>query len=69
MEEVKGDKALQKAKKLLEDISENEYEQDLAFKRDLFLKDKVAIKATWYDNNLQHGMRQGIEKGIQQGMN
>lgn len=45
MEEVKGNKALQKAKKLLEDISENEYEQDLAFKRDLFLKDKVAIKA------------------------
>ncbi|MCI8832943.1 MAG: Rpn family recombination-promoting nuclease/putative transposase [Clostridia bacterium] len=62
MDEIKGDKALQDAKKLLEDISEDDYEQDLAFKRDLFLMDKVAIEAAGYDKGLEEGMQQGIEK-------
>ena len=36
-------------------ISEDEYEQDLAFKRELFLKDKVAIEAAGYDSGIQQG--------------
>ncbi len=58
MDEVKQNKALQKAKELLEDISEDEYEQDLAFKRDLFLMDKVAIEAAGYDKGIQEGIQQ-----------
>ena len=56
MEEVKGNKALKKAKELLEDISEDEYEQDLAFKRELFLKDKVAIEEAGYDKGIKQGI-------------
>lgn len=41
------------AKKLLEEISQSEYEQELAFKRDLYLMDKEAIKAAGYDKGTQ----------------
>ena len=68
MEEIKGDKALEEAKKLLEHISEDEYEQELAFKRDLFLKDKIAIEAAGYDKGLEEGIKQGVQQGIQQGV-
>ena len=68
MEEIKGDKALEEAKKLLEHISEDEYEQELAFKRDLFLKDKIAIEAAGYDKGLEEGIKQGVQQGIQQGI-
>lgn len=68
MDEVKQNKALQKAKELLEDISEDEYEQNLAFKRDLFLMDKVAIEAAGYDKGLEAGKQAGIQEGMQQGM-
>ena len=64
MDEVKQNKALQKAKELLEDISEDEYEQDLAFKRDLFLMDKVAIEAAGYDKGLEAGKQAGMQQGI-----
>ena len=67
MEEIKGDKALEEAKKLLEHISEDEYEQELAFKRDLFLKDKIAIEAAGYDKGLEEGIKQGVQQGIQIG--
>ena len=48
MDEVKQNKALQKAKELLEDISEDEYEQDLAFKRDLFINLTHASKSLFF---------------------
>ena len=67
MEEIKGDKALEEAKKLLEDISEDEYEQDLAFRRDLFLKDKVAIEEAGYDKGMEVGIQQGIQEGLETG--
>lgn len=63
MEEVKGNKSLQKAKELLEDISEDEYEQDLAFKRHLYQMDKVAIEAAGYDRGKEEGIQQGIQQG------
>ena len=53
MSEIENNEALKNAKKLLEEISQSEYEQELAFKRDLYLMDKEAIKAAGYDKGTQ----------------
>lgn len=62
MSEIENNEALKNAKKLLEEISQSEYEQELAFKRDLYLMDKEAIKAAGYDKGIEAGEKKEKEK-------
>lgn len=58
MSEIKDNDALKNAKKLLEEISQSEYEQELAFKRELYLMDKEAIKAAGYEQGIEEGKKE-----------
>lgn len=52
-----------KAKKVLEEISQDEHEIYLAELREKYIMDQKAIEGAGYDK----GLKDGIEKGIQQG--
>ncbi len=67
MREVEENEGLKEAQELLEQISLDEHEQELAFKRELYEMDKKAIKAAGYYEGLEEGIQQGIKEGIQQG--
>ena len=71
MEDVDNE-AVKKAKKVLEEISGDKKEQELAFQRLMYKMDQKAVEAAGYDKGLEagreQGMQQGMEKGIQQGI-
>ena len=58
MSEVK-DKNIKKAKEELEKINMDEYEQDMALRREMFLHDQASIKRHAYKD----GEKAGFEKG------
>lgn len=64
MEEVdmKNNEALQKAKKELENIQQNEYEQKMAELRMKHIMDSQAIEEYGYDKGLKQGIEQGEQK-------
>ena len=68
MSEINENEALKNAKTILEEISKDEYEQELAFKRELYLMDKKAIEAAGFDKGLEQGIKEGIKEGIKQGI-
>ena len=66
------DDNINKAKKVLEKISQDERERRLTELREKYRMDQHAIMLAGYDKGLkegiQQGLQQGIEKGIQQGL-
>ena len=63
-----SNKEIQKAKKVLEEISQNEHEQYLAELREKYIMDQKATEAAGYDKGLKTGLKQGIQQGLQQGL-
>ncbi len=57
MREVEENEGLKEAQELLEQISLDEHEQELAFKRELYEMDKKAIKAAGYYEGLEEGIQ------------
>ena len=53
MEEVKGNKEVEEAKKLLEEISEDQHERELQWKRELAMMDKKAIEKAGYEKGIE----------------
>lgn len=62
--EVKKNESLKKAHEVLNEISDDEREEELAFQRLMYIMDKKAIEAAGFDK----GEKVGIEKGIKQGV-
>ena len=63
-----SNKEIQEAKKVLEEISEDEHEQYLAELRQKYIMDQKAIEDAGYDKGLKAGIEQGIKEGIKQGL-
>ena len=63
-----SNKEIQKAKKVLEEISQDEHEQYLAELREKFIMDQKAIEEAGYDKGLKTGREQGVKQGIKQGI-
>lgn len=57
MNDTDNNEDLKKAKNVLEEISQDEREQELAFQRLMYIMDKKAIEAAGIDK----GIKQGIE--------
>ena len=59
-----SNKEIQKAKKVLEEISQDEHEQYLAELREKYIMDQKAIEDAGYDKGLKADLEQGITHGI-----
>ena len=62
-----GNEEIRKAKKVLDELSQNEHERRLAELREKYIMDQKAIEAAGYDKGLEDGQKQGIEIGTEQG--
>ena len=60
-----GNEEIRKAKKVLDELSQNEHERRLAELREKYIMDQKAIEAAGYDKGLEDGKRQGIEAGVE----
>ncbi|MBO4816233.1 MAG: Rpn family recombination-promoting nuclease/putative transposase [Clostridia bacterium] len=60
------DENINKAKKVLETISQDERERRLTELREKYRMDQHAIMLAGYDKGLKEGIEQGLEKGIEQ---
>ena len=60
MSDEKNNDSLKAAKKVLEDISQDEHEIYLAELREKYIMDQKAIAAKGFDNGVQVGLEQGI---------
>ena len=58
---------VKKAKKVLDELSQDEYERRLAELREKYIMDQKATEAAGYDKGLEQGLKQGFEQGIEQG--
>ena len=58
-------KEIKKAKKILQEISEDEHERRLTELREKYIMDQQAIEDYGYDKGLAEGVKQGIEQGIE----
>ena len=54
---------VKKAKKVLDELSQDEYERRLAELREKYIMDQKATEAAGYDKGLEQGLKQGIEQG------
>ena len=63
-----SNKEIQKAKKVLEEISQDEHEQYLAELREKYIMDQKAIEDAGYDKGLKTGYDKGLKTGIAQGI-
>ena len=54
---------IKKAKKVLDELSQNEHERRLAELREKYIMDQKATEAAGYDKGLEDGKKQGIEVG------
>ena len=59
---------IKKAKKVLEEISQDEDERYKADLRKKYIRDQKAIADAGFDKGLEAGIKQGIKKGIEQGI-
>ena len=59
---------IKKAKKVLEEISQDERERRLTELRQKYIMDQKAIHSHGYDKGKQEGLKQGVKKGIEQGI-
>ena len=62
-----GNEEIRKAKKVLDELSQNEHERRLAELREKYIMDQKAIEAAGYDKGLEDGKKQGIEAGVKLG--
>ena len=62
-----SNKEIVKAKKILEEISQDEHERYLAELREKYILDQKNIEATGYDKGLKQGKKEGIKKGREEG--
>ena len=62
-----SNKEIKKAKKVLEEISQDEHERYLAELREKYILDQKNIEATGYDKGLKQGKEEGIKEGIKKG--
>ena len=62
-----SNKEIVKAKKVLEEISQDEHERYLAELREKYILDQNNIEATGYDKGLKQGKEEGIKEGIKKG--
>ena len=62
-----SNKEIVKAKKVLEEISQDEHERYLAELREKYILDQKNIEATGYDKGLKQGKEEGIKKGREEG--
>ncbi len=65
--EMGEDKAIEKAKQVLEEISKDKRERYLAELREKYILDQKAIEDAGYDKGLKDGITQGISQGLNQG--
>ena len=54
---------IKKAKKVLDELSQDEHERRLAELREKYIMDQKATEAAGYDKGLEDGKKQGIEAG------
>ena len=59
---------IKKAKKVLEEISQDEREQRLTELREKYIMDQKAIYDHGYDMGLEEGIKQGIKQSIESGL-
>ena len=59
---MEENKEIVKAKKVLEEISQDEHERYLAELRQKYIMDKKAIEDAGYDKGLEAGIKQGIKE-------
>ena len=64
MSEVKKNESLKKAHEVLNEISDDEREEELAFQRLMYIMDKKAIEAAGFDKGEKVGMEKGIQEGV-----
>ena len=64
--DMKENKEVGKAKKVLEEISQDEHERYLTELRQKYIMDQKAIEDAGYDKGLKAGLQQGLQQGIQQ---
>ena len=62
-----SNKEIVKAKKILEEISQDEHERYLAELREKYILDQKNIEETGYDKGLKQGKEEGIKKGREEG--
>ena len=62
-----SNKEIVKAKKILEEISQDEHERYLAELREKYILDQNNIEATGYDKGLKRGKEEGIKEGKKEG--
>ena len=60
------DENINKAKKVLETISQDERERRLTELREKYRMDQHAIMLAGYDKGLKEGIQKGLEEGIEQ---
>ena len=66
--DVKENEEVGKAKKVLEEISQDEHERYLTELRQKYIMDQKAIEDAGFDKGLKVGIQQGIQQGVQQGI-
>jgi len=62
------DENINKAKKVLETISQDERERRLTELREKYRMDQHAIMLAGYDKGLKEGIQQGLQQGIEKGI-
>ena len=62
-----SNKEIVMAKKVLDEISQDEHERYLAEMREKYILDQNATEAAGYDKGLKEGHKKGIEEGIKEG--
>ena len=60
-------KSVEKAKKILEEISSDERERYLAELRQKYIMDQKAVADAGYDKGIEQGIKEGIKQGREQG--
>ena len=63
-----SNKEIVMAKKVLDEISQDEHERYLAEMREKYILDQNATEAAGYDKGLKEGIKQGIEEGHKKGI-
>ena len=64
----KANEQVKRAKKVLEEISNDEHEQYLAHLREKYILDQNNLLDTGYERGFEQGVKDGVEKGIEQGI-
>ena len=64
---MKENKSIEKAKEILERISQDEDERELAYRRERAIRDQNAVRAFGYNRGREEGREQGIKEGRKEG--